>query len=145
MKNNDFEFISSKFEEENVKAPESLSAERITERFDSKSVSNIVKIKKNKRGFKAVVAAAACFAIVITGVAVGGRSIKPPVEPENPPANNAPQVQLEGIKYFSSYDELEKTLDELKPEEDGVIEKGIGIIGRNFEKSGKYRSLKNNV
>ena len=45
MKNNDFDFISSKFDEEKITAPKSLSAENTVKNFDKKNVSNIVKIK----------------------------------------------------------------------------------------------------
>ncbi len=134
MNNNDFEFISSKFEEEGIKAPESLSAENIINGFDKKNVNNIVKINKNKRGVKSFVAVAACIALVITSVAIGGKYLREPVK-VNEPVNTASDVKLEGITYFSSYDELEKTIKEIAPDERNIIEKGLGTITNNFSKS----------
>ena len=133
MKNNDFDFIASKFEEENVKAPESLSAENVVKKFDEKSVNNIVKIKGNKRGVKSALALVACFAVVITSVAVGTKYLKAPVKPDVD--NKVVQTSLDGIKYFSSYEELEKTLEELRPEDGGVIKRNFGVITERFSKS----------
>ena len=129
MKNNDFDFIASAFEEENIKAPESLSAENVIKKFDSKNVNNIVKIKSNKRGLRVAVAAVACFAVVITSLAVGNRVYKNKVIEANRPAVTETQ-ELDGIVRFESYDEVRKTLKDMMPKDNY---NGFGVF-KNFEK-----------
>lgn len=124
--NNDFEFISSKFEEENVTAPESLSAEELVQNFDKKNVSNIVKLNKNTRGFKTFIAAVACIALIITSVTVGVKAARQPVKfTENNP-------RIEGISYFKSYESLNEKLSDITKKQEGGVIKNFGGLEKGI-------------
>ena len=126
MKNNDFDFIASKFEEENVKAPEALSEEKVKEKLeDGVSADKIVKLKTNKKRIVLpLVSAAAAIALIVVSISAvghfGGRELKP--------TDNKPEIteSNDDIIYFSSYDEINSLLDErmsIDEEETGSLPK----------------------
>ncbi|MBR3150242.1 MAG: beta-propeller domain-containing protein [Eubacterium sp.] len=100
----DRDFITSKFESENITAPESLSEENIKARLEQgTSVNNIVKLKKSRRRpLRRLAAIAACIALIIgTGISANAihdasidRMIKKNTE--------------SGIVHFTSYNEIEE-------------------------------------
>lgn len=112
MKNNDFDFIASKFEEENIKAPEALSEERIKEKLESGvSAEKIVKLKSNKKRIVLpLVSAAAAIALIVVSISAvghfGGRELKS--------TDNKPEIteSSDDIIYFSSYDEINTLVEE---------------------------------
>lgn len=110
--NNDFEFISKKFEEENINAPEALNAESIKEKLDGDA--KIIKLKKKNSVLKSTVAIAACFAVIAVSVSFlnFGKTFKP-VLPT--PAG----ADIEGIVTFKSYNELEDALEEAQKDSEG--------------------------
>lgn len=67
-KMNDFDFIKSKFEEENVTAPHGLDERAVMGMLDGRKQKS-VKFYQSK-AFKAFVSAAACVAVVLTAVTV---------------------------------------------------------------------------
>ena len=111
MKNNDFDFIASKFEEENIKAPEALSEEKIKEKLNAGvSADKIVKLKSNKKRIALpLVSIAAAIALIVVSVSAvshyTNRELKPDNQPEITESND-------DIIYFSSYDEINSLLDE---------------------------------
>lgn len=125
MKNNDFDFISSKFDEENIKAPENLSAERITENFDKKNTTSLVKFKVNTRGLRAFIAAVACFVIVVTSFSAGLKAARRPVK------STEVNPKVDGISYFKNYDSLNAKLGELMEKENrgGLFVNRSKILG----------------
>lgn len=63
--NNDFDFISSKFNEENINAPDSLELDSILQN-DKVDNKKIVKLKPKRWLGKTVVSLVACFAVIFT-------------------------------------------------------------------------------
>lgn len=111
-KNNDYDFIKSMLEKENIKAPDSISAESIKAKLDNQiPPKNLIKLRKNKTPFKAMLAAAACFAIVLTST-IG----------VNAATNRV--VERDGVNYYSSYGAVEKTIRKIDGY--GSIIDGIG-------------------
>ncbi|MCR5207764.1 MAG: beta-propeller domain-containing protein [Eubacterium sp.] len=106
-KNDDFEFISQKFDNENITAPDSLSEDAVKEKLNTES-GNIIKVKTKTPWYKTAVAIAACFAVVAVSVNVINYSKKSaPVTPE---------ANIGGIVEYKSYDELEKAIKEAQKE-----------------------------
>ena len=122
---NDFDFIKDKFDNENVTAPESLSEEKIRAALDNPSEKPVIKVKTNKNTFlKAIVACAACFAIVAVSLAtLNNYNSKPLIE--------SPEVlQVEGIKTYNDYDELTAAIKEAESE-NTLRYKTFGLISKN--------------
>lgn len=104
MKNNDFEFIKNKFDNDNITAPDCLDKEKISEMISDKEQ---VKLKIYKRkSFKTIVSLVACFAVVITAISVA----KP---------LNKNRILSEGsneISTFSSYHQIENEVKKIEKE-----------------------------
>ena len=110
MKNDNFDFISSKFEEENIKAPEALGEENIKAKLEQgTSADKIVKFKpNNKRFFKGAVSIAAAIALIVVSFTAVSNYNKKITEKKEPPKT----ASASGLTYFSSYDEIEKLMKE---------------------------------
>jgi uncharacterized secreted protein with C-terminal beta-propeller domain len=133
MKNNDFDFIKDKFENEGVSAPEELSEESIRARLEKgTSADNIIKFKpNNKRFFKGAVSIAAAIALVVVSLSVANH-YNNKITDNN---ENQPSVQSgEDILYFSSYDEIDKLMKERLSDSDKFYYGSK--YSRNFAKSG---------
>ena len=125
----DKDFITSKFKDENITAPESLSEANIKAALDKgTNVNSIIKIDKNKRRiWQPLVAAVACFALVI-GTFASVNAIHD-ARVEKAVAENKDN----GIVYFSNYDELENFVGKMelpKYSYGGGILKG-GIVAKS--------------
>ena len=68
MKNNDFDFIKHKFEKAQPELPHNLDKEIIEQKILSKDEHRAVKFKQNNGYFKSVLAAAACFILILGAV-----------------------------------------------------------------------------
>ena len=120
MKKDNFDFISSKFEEENIKAPDSLSEERLRERLEQgTSADKIVKFKpNNKRFFKGAISIAAAIALIVVSVsAVNHFSGRIAQNEENPPkttvsTDSDTDVESDKLIYFSSREEIDALMKE---------------------------------
>lgn len=104
----DFDFIKSKFEEENVTAPYGL---------DERMVMGMLNGKKQKRvkfyqskAFKAFVSAAACIAIVLTAVTV----VKPYLPDGNVTIGVVPHEKQQVLNTFTGVDEIKSAVKEVE-------------------------------
>lgn len=114
MDNKDLEFITSKFESENINAPESLGFDKIEEKLEQNN-GNIIKMNNRKTRFvKPVVAVAACFVIAI-GTFLSVQTLNKNQGKVEPSANTA-SVELSGVRNFKSYDEIEKFINDIRAE-----------------------------
>ena len=124
----DKDYITSKFDSENITAPASLSEEAIKSRLEQgTSVNNIVKINKNKkRILKPLGAFAACIAIVVTSVISGSAIHDARIE------KAIAERKENGLVYFANYDELEnftgKLTENNKSGYGGLIAKNFGVL-----------------
>jgi uncharacterized secreted protein with C-terminal beta-propeller domain len=101
VKNKDFEFINSMFENENITAPDSLSAENIKLKLEEGAKpNNYIKLRKNNFKLKRALAFVACFAIVVC--ATFGATYA-----------NAKVTKVDGIVYYSSYTAVKKTFNKV--------------------------------
>ncbi|MBQ9517286.1 MAG: beta-propeller domain-containing protein [Eubacterium sp.] len=119
----DKDFITSKFESENITAPESLSEENIKARLEQGTkASEMIKLKKNKkRVIKPIISVAACFAVVIGTLATANVIHDQRVEKKI-------QSQVDkGFVHFTSYDELNTFTDNMKTENYNSY--GSGLLG----------------
>ena len=132
MKKNDFDFISSKFEDENIKAPDTLSEESIKNMLDKgTSANNIVKFKPNKKRFlTGAVGIAAAIALVVVSLSTVN-IYKDKTTKEEPPLQTASDS---GLTYFSSYSEIEKLMKDNLEDTDKFH---YGKYASNFVKSGE--------
>lgn len=73
MKNNDFDFIKSKFDNAEPEIPDSLDKDILKQRISTKDEHKIIKFEQKKNYFKPIISAVACF-ILILGVAVASNS-----------------------------------------------------------------------
>ncbi len=73
MKNNDFDFIKSKFDNAEPEIPDSLDKSILKQRILSKDDHKIIKFEQKKNYFKPIISAAACF-ILIFGVVFASNS-----------------------------------------------------------------------
>ena len=131
MKNNDFEYIASKFEEENISAPESLSEENIKARLEQgTSVNNIIKLKSNKnRAFKGAISIAAAIALVVVSLTAVNNYNNRVKEAPKDNSNAVTEEKSEDILYFTSYDEIDSLMkDKLEDRESG-----FGNIFKNYD------------
>lgn len=104
MKKNDLDFIKEKFDNDGVKAPDSISEAAIAEKLPAK-----VKLYQ-KPAFKKAVSLVACFALLI-----GIMSFALP-EAEKPFLSYGTaglEINSTGIKAFDSYDEIKKYRDNI--------------------------------
>ena len=131
----DLEYITSKFENENITAPASLSEDAVKAKLaEGTSVNDVVKVNKNKkRILKPLGALAACIAIVITTV-VSGNAIH-----ESRIDKAIAKAEKNGLVYFANYDELENFTgkrSEYFKNDGGYLYKFGGIVMSNeFSKS----------
>ena len=104
-KNNDFEFIASKFNEENLQTPESLSEQAMWNKINSGEKANtVVKMGRKTNRVKATIAVAACFIMLLAaGTGVYSAKINIP----------KPVAGMTGITSFGSYGQLEKTIKDI--------------------------------
>ncbi len=133
MKNKNFDFISSKFDDENINAPESLSEENVKARLEKgTSTNNIIKFKpNNKRFVKSAVSIAAAIALVVVSISAvnyfGSRVTN----------NDDITSSNEDIIYFSSRDEIDELMKERLDDE----KSGSGFIVKNFKKSAEEAEI----
>lgn len=106
MKNNDFDFIKSKFEQVEPNIPDNLTKDTLKQRILSKDEHKIIKFEQKKNYFKPIISAAACF-ILIVGIAF---------------ASNSDIFSTNKVLNFINYEELSsKTATlELVPSPDGI-------------------------
>ncbi len=107
MKNRDF--ITSKFENESITAPSSLSEDAIKARLEQGiSANDVIKVNTNKkRIFMPLVSVAACVAIVVASVFSANAIRDSRVE-------KAVKKNTDGgIVHFTTYDELESFTDKI--------------------------------
>ncbi len=111
--NKDFDYIASKFEEEAVKAPESLSEANIVQKLEQAGGENIIRFdeqKRKKHTVRAAVALVACFAVAAVSLfawdKIGNKDIFIPT-PTTATVSG-------GIRTFTSYEELTDELEELQ-------------------------------
>lgn len=107
-KMNDFDFIKSKFEEENVTAPYGLDERMVMGMLDGKKQKR-VKFYQSK-AFKVFVSAAACVAVVLTAVTV----VKPYLSDRNAIIDVAPPEQQQVLNTFTSVDEIKSAIKEIE-------------------------------
>lgn len=104
---NNFDFISDKFEKENISLPDALSESSIREKIENKEA---VKIKFNKsKTINRVISLAACIAVVVTSLSVAVPMLK---EDKTPKITNNERA----VVTFSSYEEIKSTVDKLQKE-----------------------------
>ena len=104
-KNKDnFKYISDKFAEEKITAPESLSEENIAALLDSDKKVSDIKIAE-KKSFKGAKTLAASLAVVVTALAVFGIS-KGALKLKNEIQFN--KNTSNGIVYFTSYNQIKE-------------------------------------
>ncbi len=107
-KMNDFDFIKSKFEEENVTAPYGLDERMVMSMLDGRKQKR-VKFYQSK-AFKAFVSAAACVAVVLTAVTV----VKPYLSDRKAIIDVAPPEQQQVLNTFTSVDEIKSAIKEIE-------------------------------
>lgn len=73
MKNNDFDFIKSKFERVEPNIPDNLTKDTLKQKILSKDEHKIIKFDQKKNYFKPIISAVACF-ILIAGISFGSNS-----------------------------------------------------------------------
>lgn len=122
MKKNDFDFIKEKFDNDGVKAPDSISEEAIAEKLPAK-----VKLYQ-KPAFKKAVSLVACFALLI-----GIMSFALP-KAEKPLVSNGvdgSQINSAEIKAFDSYEKVKTEINKcIKAENERKAEASdIGYVG----------------
>jgi len=116
MKNNDFDFIKNKFDNDNITAPDSLDKNSIQDMISDKEQ---VKLKfYKKKSFKTIVSIAACFAVVLTAL-----SVAKPFDKQDSQITEPSGVD-NSISTFSSYSDLIKQVKELEKEYHYKNEKG---------------------
>lgn len=118
MKNNDFDFITDKFDSAEQSVPESLSAKSIEAKIRSNSEHETIKFKKKRISFKPIISAAACIALIL-GVLFA-------VNPDFTGKNK--------LTPFKNYDELNERVSTLKmlPV---VSEMGCGMFGSQLQRN----------
>lgn len=105
MKNkNDYEYIKNKFDNDNIAAPSSLDENVIAEKLHNREQKRI-KLYQTK-GFKSAISAVACFAIVITALAVANPFSKNQNEPIPNTTNTSAEDSV--LETFKSIDELKE-------------------------------------
>lgn len=105
MKNkNDYEYIKNKFDNDNIAAPSSLAENVIAEKLYNREQKRI-KLYQTK-GFKSAISAVACFAIVITALAVANPFSKNQNEPIPNTTNTTAEDSV--LETFKSIDELKE-------------------------------------
>jgi len=117
MKNDNFDFIKAKLDEENISSPEELSEDNIKARLEKgTSAKNIIKFKQNnKRFFKSAVSIAAAIALVVVSISAVNHYQSKIAE------ENKPKPDENGIVYFTSYDEIDSIMkDRLEKPSSGI-------------------------
>ena len=117
---NDKDFITSKFEGENVTAPESLNESNIKARLEQGTkAGDMIKLNKGKkRILKPVISVAACIAIVVGTFATANVIQEQKIE------KNFQSQAESGIIRFTNYDELKAFSEKMEPdskEADGIL------------------------
>ncbi|MBR1532101.1 MAG: beta-propeller domain-containing protein, partial [Eubacterium sp.] len=142
---NDKDFITSKFEGENITAPESLNESNIKARLEQGTkAGDMIKLNKGKkRILKPVISVAACIAIVVGTLATAN------VIREQKTQKNFQSQAESGIIRFTNYDELKAFSEKMEPdskEAGGVLghfgvkslyEKSESAVDYETEKSGE--------
>ncbi|MCM1285123.1 MAG: beta-propeller domain-containing protein [Acetobacter sp.] len=101
MKNNDFDFIKEKFDNDFISAPNTLDEKSARIMLENKVP---LKIKLyQKKSFKAVASLAACFAVVLCCVLSVFQNDKVNLIPSDDAQSN--------LSYFSSYDDIKNAVD----------------------------------
>lgn len=101
-RNDDFNFIAAKFDEEKIVVPDSLSEEAVINKVEAAPYSKVIKNKRWKRALKIAAASAACLALIIGSSA----------EIYHYSTTFVPKEKnvKDGIVYFDSYGEVEKMM-----------------------------------
>lgn len=121
-KMNDFDFIKSKFEEENVTAPYGLDERMVMGMLDRKKQKS-VKFYQSK-AFKAFVSAVACVAVVLTAVTV----VKPYLSDGDVTIGVAPPEQQQVLNTFTSVDEIKSAVKEIESVYYAYSDKGGALV-----------------
>lgn len=128
--NSDFTFISSKFDEEGVRAPESLNEANMAKKLEAPAQGNVIKFdnsRKVKRGaMRTAVALVACFAVVAVTLFAVDRNKSSYV-----PDPQTASLGISGIRSFASYDELTEELGELQ-ERNALVRYGAETLAEGF-------------
>lgn len=100
MKNNDFDFIKEKFDNDYISVPDTLDEKSARMMLDNKKP---IKIKLyQKKSFKAAVSLVACFAVALCCVTSVFQNNKVNLLPSDDEQSN--------LSYFSSYDDIKKAI-----------------------------------
>ena len=110
-----FDFIKNKFDAEKPELPQSLSTEAIRAKLEAGDAPKVIKLHK-KNNFFAIAAAAAVFIIVVGAVLLFGFGSSNDDKIENFDPYISESDRISG---FSSYDELNSTIDSLYKIEQG--------------------------
>ncbi|MBQ9531044.1 MAG: beta-propeller domain-containing protein [Eubacterium sp.] len=156
MKNNDFDFIASKFEDENISAPDSLSVEKIKEKIEKGTDDEkIIKLNSGKKRFiKGAISVAAAIALVVVSLTAVNYYNKDRVDNKN----NTPKtsVKSEDLIYFTSHDEIDNLMKDRLEEQktkfgilrdyqvkssDGVISNETKAVGAAPSHSETYKQI----
>lgn len=125
-KMNDFDFIKSKFEEENVTAPHGLDERAVMGMLDGRKQKR-VKFYQSK-AFKAFVSAAACVAVVLTAVTV----VKPYLSDGDVTIDVAPPEQQQVLNTFTSVDEIKSAVKEIESVYYAYSDKGGALVDKEI-------------
>lgn len=111
MKNNDFDFIKSKFDNVELEIPESLDKSVLKKKILSKDEHKVIKFEQKKNFAKPILSAVACF-VLILAVAI---------------ASNTDIFNTNRITGFNDYDGVNSKISELE-KEPSVSEGGCGVF-----------------
>ncbi|HBN38971.1 MAG TPA: hypothetical protein DD404_05530 [Ruminococcaceae bacterium] len=125
-KMNDFDFIKSKFEEENVTAPYGLDERMVMGMLDGRKQKR-VKFYQSK-AFKVFVSAAACVAVVLTAVTV----VKPYLSDGDVTIGVAPPEQQQVLNTFTSVDEIKSAVKEIESVYYAYSDKGGALVDKEI-------------
>ena len=121
---NDFEYMKKKFEEDGVRAPETLSEEKIREMIADEPQTGTTETagteqapkKKYGRRIAAIVAAAACVAVLVMTPQIRDL-MKPGAGPEDAAQVESEETVAVGdLQEFKSYDEIKDLIKEMQPD-----------------------------
>ncbi|MBR1762287.1 MAG: beta-propeller domain-containing protein [Eubacterium sp.] len=127
MKNNDFDYIASKFNAENINSPKKLSEENIKAKLEKgTSADKIIKFKPNNRRFvKGALSVAAAIALVVVSLTAANHYNESRIE--KAPTNTNVEDASSDIRYFNSYDEIDSLMKKkLKKSEKDIFVKNFG-------------------
>ncbi|MDD6621024.1 MAG: beta-propeller domain-containing protein [Eubacteriales bacterium] len=120
---NDYDFIKDKFDNDNIKAPDNINEENVTELIKDKEPKRIKLV--NTKAFKAVVSAAACLVVVLLAFGV----MQPQLADDKAPEKTANNNSASAITAFSDYKEIKAYIKSSFNNADEYANYGAGIKG----------------